>query len=116
MEKIIKSDKITVAIDTFGAHLKSVKDTNGTEFMWHGDPDVWGGTAPVLFPICGSLKGDKYTHNGKEYSMLQHGLAKRNEFSVENHTDNEITFLLVSDEKTKEQYPFDFEFRVIFFI
>ena len=114
MQKIIKSDKITVAIDTFGAQLKSVKDIYGTEFMWDGDPNVWGGTAPVLFPICGSLKNDKYTYNGKEYSLLQHGLAKRNEFSVESHSENKITFLLVSNEKTREQYPFDFEFRVVF--
>ena len=49
----LKNDKISAALKTMGAELTSLKDTEGTEYLWQGNPDYWSGQAPVLFPIIG---------------------------------------------------------------
>ena len=66
----LKSDKLTVQISEKGAEIQSVTSNNGTEFMWCGDENVWAGRAPILFPICGGLKEDKFIYEGKEYVYL----------------------------------------------
>jgi len=109
----IKNKYLTVQIDRLGAEIKSVKRDN-VEFMWEADPDVWAGSAPVLFPICGRLKDGKYTYEGKEYELPIHGFAKTSEFEVESHEEDRVVFFIKSTEETKKGYPFDFEFRVLF--
>ena len=52
----IQNEELTVTVSTFGAELQSVVGKGGTEFIWEGDPAVWKGKAPILFPICGSLE------------------------------------------------------------
>lgn len=109
----IQNETLRVQIDPMGAELKSVKKGE-TEFMWEADPSVWAGSAPVLFPICGRLKDGKYTFEGKEYQLPIHGFAKNTEFEVESLEENRVVFLIKSTEETKKDYPFDFEFRVLF--
>lgn len=46
--------------------------------------------------------------------MEAHGFASQRQFEVEEQTESSVTLLLRSDEETKAQYPFDFEFRVRF--
>ena len=107
----IKNDQLTVEISTLGAELQSVK-CKGEEYLWHGDPAVWSGRAPVLFPICGGLKDDKYTLNGKEYTLPKHGFGRKSEFLAETVEAESAVFLLASSEETKKGYPFDFELRI----
>lgn len=110
----IQNEELTVQVSTFGAELQSVLGKGGTEFIWEGDPAVWEKKAPVLFPICGSLKEKKYVFEGKEYSLLQHGFASRVEYEVEEKTQDSVTFLYTSNEETRNCYPFEFAFRVTF--
>ena len=77
----IQNNELEVEIKSFGAELKSVKK-NGKEFLWSGDPAVWPGQAPVLFPICGGLRDDKYIFEVREYSLQKHGFAKLREYEV----------------------------------
>ena len=107
----IKNENLTVDISTRGAEIQSAK-CGGKEYFWHGDPAIWAGKAPVLFPICGGLKDDKYTLNGKEYTLGKHGFARMMEFSVESAEDDKAVFLLTATEETKVGFPFDFEFRI----
>lgn len=113
-EQLILSNKtIKAAFSTKGAELLSViKD--GKEKIWIGAPDVWPAHAPLLFPICGGLKDDKYQYEGKEYTLLKHGYIRNLEFAVESHNDKEIVFLHSSNDETLEQYPFNYELRVIY--
>lgn len=109
----ISNGIITAVISTKGAELKSVvKD--GTEIIWEGNPDVWAGQAPLLFPICGGLKDDKYIFEGKEYTLQKHGFARFAEFAVEQAEGDSVTLILCSNEETKKQFPFDFELRVTY--
>ena len=110
----LKSNELTAIISEKGAEIQSVKSKNGTEFMWCGDEKVWSGRAPILFPICGKLKEDRFEYNGKEYSLPIHGFASTSEFFVEYSDDTKAVFLLKSNEETLACYPFEFEFRVIF--
>ena len=113
MDYTIKNNIIEVVISDHGAEVKSVKGAHtGEEYMWQADPEIWGRHAPVLFPIVGRLKNDEYKYQGKTYHMGQHGFARDCDFEVENHTQESITFLLKDNEKTREMYPFKFEFRV----
>lgn len=110
----LKSASLEVVISTLGAELQSIKSVNGTDFLWTGDGEVWDSHAPILFPICGTLKQDKYLYKGKEYSLGIHGFAREMNFEIEESAENKAVLLLRSDEQTRKSYPFDFEFRVIF--
>ncbi len=113
MDYTIKNNMIEVVISDHGAEVQCVKGAHtGEEYMWQADPEIWGRHAPVLFPIVGRLKNDEYKYQGKTYHMGQHGFARDCDFEVENHTQESITFLLKDNEKTREMYPFKFEFRV----
>lgn len=54
----LKNDELTVEFKPEGATISSIKDRDGVEYLWQGNPEYWGGQAPVLFPICGSLRND----------------------------------------------------------
>lgn len=117
MNKIItlKTNLLEVKISTLGAELQSVKSIkSGEEFLWQGDPAVWSGKAPILFPICGGLKEDRYTFCGAEYTLSKHGFLRKSHFEVEKAEESRAVCLFKSNEETKKSYPFDFEFRAIF--
>ena len=107
----IQNAYLTAAFNTVGAELKSLV-MDGQEYIWHGDPNIWKSSCPILFPVCGGMKEDRYTYKGVEYPMTRHGFARTREFAVESHTENQVVFLQTSDEETKKMYPFDYELRV----
>lgn len=110
----ISNDFLDVMISEQGAELKSIKNKAGEEFLWIGDPNVWAGQAPVMFPICGGLKDDKYVHNGKEYTLKKHGFARHSKFEIIRSEKDYAAFLLTPTDETKAMYPFDYEFVVSF--
>lgn len=111
----IENEFFTCEIDDMGAHLHSLKSKeNGKEYIWYGKPEIWGGQAPVLFPVIGQLINDKYRYNGKEYSMPKHGIARRYPFEVKECEGAKAVFSLESNEATRESYPFDFELVMTF--
>lgn len=111
---ILKNDCLTVEISTLGAELKSIKENDGEERLWQGDPKWWNGQAPILFPICGRLSKGKYFHNGKVYDLTPHGFASVKEFTLEKSDGIRAVYLLKSDPETLKMYPFEFELRVIY--
>ena len=111
----LKNKNLTIKINPKGAELTSLfNNQNQTEYLWNADPMFWGKSSPVLFPIVGSLKENKYCFEGQEYMLPRHGFARDKEFIVEESDENSITFLLTHDENTLKVYPFKFEFRLIY--
>ncbi len=110
---VLKNARMTASIDEIGAELKSLQ-RDGEEFIWEGKKEVWANSSPILFPICGGLKNDSYTYEGKSYTLTKHGYVKYTRFEVERASDTEAVFLHVSNEETRAAYPFDYELRVIF--
>lgn len=115
MSKIItiKNDSLEVNISTLGAEIVSVKK-NGEEKIWQGDPKVWNGHAPILFPRCGCVWNGFYTLSGNRYEIGAHGFARKMEYQVVAEEKTQATFLLESNDDTQKAYPFNFKFRVMF--
>lgn len=110
----LKNYTLTVNISTLGAELKSIKNNNGKEFLWQGDKNIWSGQAPVLFPITGGLKDDKYILKGNEYTMQKHGYARFCEFELEEKSKETATFLLCSNNESFKSYPYSYELRITY--
>ena len=109
----LKNEFLTASFNEVGAELKSLV-FGGKEYIWEGRSEVWSGSAPILFPICGGLKDDKYTYKGKEYTLKKHGYARFATFEIEDKTDSSVVFLHKSDEETRKSFPFDYELRVTY--
>lgn len=110
----LKNELLTVTIDTAGAEITSILDTEGTEYIWNADPAYWKRHSPVLFPFVGSLKNKEFHHNGVSYPMGQHGFARDMEFEPVSCTDTEASFVLRADETTLAKYPFRFELMIAY--
>ncbi len=104
----ISNEFLTINIAEKGAELRSIKSPDGCEYLWQGDAKYWEDRAPFMFPICSSVFDDIYTYRGKKYNMALHGFAQYEIFSVNKKSETEIVFTLTSNEKTRENYPFDF--------
>jgi galactose mutarotase-like enzyme len=108
----LSNDVISAQINTLGAELCSLKNTENKDFIWEGDPAYWGKHSPVLFPIVGTLKNNTYTHNNKEYILTRHGFARDMEFELVDQTANTATFSIQSNSTTLASYPFQFELQI----
>lgn len=106
----LKNATLKVKVNPFGAELSSV-EYRGEERMWQGDPAIWSGRAPVLFPVAGSFKNNEYTFEGKTYTMPQHGFARRRPFTVAEEQKDLARLVLDSKE---DNYPFDYRLAVEF--
>ena len=105
----IKNEFLTATVNSMGAELASIRDNSTQkEYIWQGNPAVWSGQAPLLFPITGRLLDDSYTYNGKKYSLPKHGFARKSAFTLMRSKPNQAVFGLFSNEKTMEAYPFRF--------
>ena len=109
----LKNSDLAVKINELGAEVKSIYGFD-TEYIWEGKKEIWGNSCPLLFPICGGLKEDKYTVYGEEYSLPKHGYARNTMFRVESATDTTAVFLHTSNDETKKCFPFDYELRVCY--
>jgi galactose mutarotase-like enzyme len=69
------------------------------------------GGIPILFPMCGPLRDDRYEYGGQELSMKQHGFARTLPWSVTGHDASSITIGLGTDHDTRAIFPFDFTLR-----
>ncbi len=99
-------------INSIGAELWRVYDSNGNDYLWCGDSAFWGRRAPTLFPICGGMKNDGYIYGGKEYSMPKHGFCREAEFTLESVASDRAVYLITSNEERYGYFPFIFEFRI----
>lgn len=111
----LKKGDTGLLIDTLGAEIKSLIK-NGKEYMWNADPQIWGETAPILFPFVGRAKNGEYRHNGKTYKMPLHGFAGRKCFEIIEQDEEHAVLKTEADSETKVMYPFDFELRQAFFL
>lgn len=109
----IENEFLRVSAEDDGAQLSSVElKENGKEFLWQGDPSVWYGRAPVLFPIIGQLLDGKYRYSGREYEMPKHGFARHSVFAIKEQSEDSMTFSLASSDETRKCYPFEFELLI----
>jgi galactose mutarotase-like enzyme len=117
MVHYIENDKLIVGVKEFGCELTSIKSKeSGYEYLWQGNPDIWSGQSPILFPIVGRLIDDKYYLDGKEYTMPKHGFARKMPWDFIGKTENSMSFILRDTEDTRKIYPYAFEVTVTYTI
>jgi len=110
----LSSGDLTAGIDPMGAQLSTLRDRAGRDLLWGGDPSVWAGRAPILFPIVGTLAGGGYRLGSKTYHLPRHGFARGKLFDIVGATSAAAAFRLRADETTLQIYPFRFELEVRF--
>ena len=110
----LSSEALSADIDPKGAQLSALRDRDGLDLLWNGDPAVWAGRAPILFPIVGVLVGGNYRLGSKAYSLPRHGFARDRVFSLERANPSAAVFRLSDDEETLRVYPFRFNLDIRF--
>lgn len=113
MEKSLQNKDLHICVNSLGGALSSIKDKDGTEYLWQGDKRYWSGQSPVLFPICGSLRNDKAAVGGdKETCMPRHGIVRKKEFVLEKANEKEIVYSIEANEELLAKYPYDFKLSI----
>lgn len=104
----------------FGAELISFK-LNGEERIHQGEEttDVngkvfWKRRFPVLFPTVGKCKKNQTIMNSKTYEMSRNGFAKDMEFEPITKLDNFHSYVLKSNDRILEKYPYKFSLYVTY--
>ncbi|WP_459209820.1 aldose 1-epimerase family protein [Aquimarina rhabdastrellae] len=112
----IQNDFLKVQVKSIGAELCSIINLESNqEYIWQAHPDIWANHAPNLFPIVGALKNNTYLFDNKEYSLPKHGFIRYNsDISLSSKTSNSLCFSLLYSNKTLEQYPFKFEYKITY--
>lgn len=110
----MQNEYLIVAVSTRGAEIQSVRTPGGTEFIWEGDPGIWKGRTPILFPICGGLKEDTYTLNGRTYHQQKHGFIRFAEFRILRAEATRLVLASEATEETLETFPWHFTFIVTY--
>lgn len=108
---VLENDFLKLEVALKGAELKRIfNKTKNEEYMWDSNPEFWGKSSPVLFPHIGGQNNAKYMYSGVEYPGSKHGFARDLEFEFVSQTDDTISFVLKSSDKTLELFPANFEF------
>ena len=111
MDHAITDGATTAVINAHGAELTSLRDAEGTEYIWQAGP-AWPRHAPVLFPIVGRLAGDQLRHGDRAYRLTQHGFARDRAFAFLDRAADSCRLVLIDDSETRALYPFAFRFEL----
>ena len=113
----LENDILRITAEDHGAELRSITGkSDGTEYLWNGDPAWWKYTAPVLFPIVGKLVDGKYRVDGKEYELPQHGFGRTSDYWCVREEKDEVAFMLDWEDETLNFYPFKFQLTVAYIL
>lgn len=110
----LSGSELAAEISELGAELVRLQDREGRDLLWDGDPAVWAGRAPLLFPMVGRAKDDRIRVDGRDYELPKHGFARMARFSVVEQRENGCTLRLASGPETLISYPFSFQLDVTY--
>jgi len=113
----LESSTKKAQINVMGAELLSLKSQeSGAEYMWSGDPQIWSGVAPILFPIVGALKAEQYRVGVETFTLERHGFARSQSFLVSDQDADRVVLRLSSNSELRKIYPWEFELRIEFIL
>ena len=104
----LRNDALAVEIAPRGAELQAVHDAQGRDWLWSGDPAIWAGRSPLLFPVIGKHPGGQVLIDGARYPIKSHGVARTATFRTIAQDATSCTLRLTEDEETRTAYPFAF--------
>ncbi len=112
----LKNSKFSCEIDSVGAQLISLKDSENIEYIWQRMAPFWQNCTPVLFPVVGRPLNEVITVDGKDYPMELHGFTTKYDFALAKQTDNMLSLYISDNEETKISYPYSFKLFVNFYL
>ena len=113
MEYTIASGALRAVVSDRGAELLRLTQTKtGHELLWSGNPAYWAERAPVLFPMIGRCREDRYLVNGESYTMGLHGFSRESIFACTKKETGAIELTMTDTPQTRACYPFSFCFTV----
>lgn len=110
----LRNETLGAAVSARGAELQRLHTASGEELLWDGNPDVWAGRSPLLFPIVGNVKDDHITVRGRRYPLLRHGFARTSTFELVESAAAHCTWRLKPNDETRTRYPFAFRLDVTY--
>jgi galactose mutarotase-like enzyme len=110
----ISGGGLRATVSGLGAELRRLCTDSGLELLWDGDPAVWAGRSPLLFPIVGSVKDDRVRIGGADHAMSRHGFARTATFALVDAVPSRCTWRLRPDAETRKRYPFEFQLDVTY--
>lgn len=110
----ISNKHLSVAVSGKGAELQSILRSDGTEYLWQGDPKYWSDRSLTIFPYVARLTNGQYELDGKHYPMKIHGIAMYETFSLSDQTEDRLVFELSDTPEIYANYPRHFLFRVTY--
>ena len=116
MTYTIQNEELRAEIAHTGAELRQLTDQRtGLDYLWSGDPAVWNGVAPNLFPNVGLLKNGRTQFDGQTYRLPKHGIVRRSDaWEVLRQQAQLITLAFRATAATRAQYPFDFTLLITY--
>ncbi len=114
MRETIKSERLSVTVDSVGAEMVSIEGLDGTQYLCPDERRNWDGKAPVLFPNTGWVRDGYALIGEKKYPYEQHGFARRMEFVLTKTGEDRLVCELCWSEKTLEHYPGRFVLQIVY--
>lgn len=110
----IANGSLRATVSGLGAELVRLQTAAGEELLWDGNPAVWAGRSPLLFPIVGAVKDDRIKVQGASYPLSRHGFARTSTFELVESESARCTWRLRADDDTRSRYPFAFRLDVTY--
>lgn len=115
MQTTLENEHLQITLKKEGAELtRMYSKEHKIDYLWNGNPDFWKRHAPILFPIVGKLKDNKYRIENTTYNLPQHGFARDAVFEIINSETDTITFELRASEDSLQKYPYGFELQITY--
>lgn len=115
MKFAIENDVLRLECVSLGGSLCSLFDKERQEeLLYQPEPGSWQGQDVAIFPFIARLKDKTYTHQGKVYSLRNHGLCRYYEFELVSKGEDFIKLALRSNQATLAEYPFPFVFEIAY--
>jgi galactose mutarotase-like enzyme len=104
----IANDELTVQVEPVGAELQAITDRQGGNWLWHGDPAIWAGRSPLLFPVVGKHRNGEVLIEGRHFPIKPHGIARTSRFDIVEQAKDHCVLRLTDSAASREAYPFAF--------
>lgn len=114
MNYTIQNKYLKATINTKGAELRELYDTDGLNRMHTPTNDTWNRVSPILFPQVSRIINGEYKVDGKTYNMTTHGFVRDAIFNVVEHTNDKITLSYSYNEETLKMYPYEFILEITY--
>ena len=86
----IQNEFLKATVSLYGAELQSLIASDGTQFLWQGDPAYWHERSPILFPYIGRMTDKSFYLDGEMHHMQNHGIVKYHDFRLVSATDTQL--------------------------